>query len=1040
MYSASTPTLSRPPKALPFVAPSILPDFHKLSFLFTTTLHSVECIQQIPNPKEVTVALQLHSFPAKLVPCPPQPASYATTPSSLGGSLLSFNLGHTSSFDMKYADVVTLLSSTDRALSVMLLRTPPGTQGVGQLVGSGLLSLRGFVPSAGNTPAAHCALWNSLLRSVTLTSPTGQVVASAKLGVELTCGGPLLMSIPPSQHAEHPSFSVEVTALSFKRSRAFQGPEPSVAVQLFGFPVLLLPPPSSTATTTTKSASFTTSPANLSTSLSSPTNNVVLLLQPQSAAAIQEMPLTKSHHLLRGTSSLDLSELGPPNIANPAMHGDWGTTTQQVVITNPKGDALGTVKVKVRVFCGGRFLTAGEVKDAELPPSTKVSFARTSVSTPKLSPQMKPPSTANSPKPGSPKLKPASPKTVTPAHHPKDSNAIGGPFVKAPSPLQGSAVMKSIHFEGPFEGHGGPFLQIIEPMQGMPAPTELEGEHALGSVPFSVANTVDSADDDLNTSAFSPIGDQDASIDGVPRAAISLTLSGDVKAIAPNTAPRRAFEKHFISDVCSALSVAPANIEVLACRSGSIVVDFYLTVPSGSASKHELYIKELKKQLMDPTSTLCNGKVTHSAMKVLGEVEYFRPHLESSFANNAGDDVVRRSGTFAFATPDDSTFVVPGSNLSRPDRTRALPTASSSTLPVKVRGGRAGSGIVARNGERDAPVPLFFYPGVTDAEKLLEQERIDAEAALRRKQRAEKKSRWLEESKFDPEAERQLRESGLLNNMEADNTIKPDGGDGSTGKKEAKSRTSNKQDGRTGKKEAKSRTSNKQAGAEGFPGGSILAQMLSEVRGDGSSDAASAAAGGTSVLARMFVELLAVQRQALVRGSIDGSIVKDSMAKLREGKPKKVKKVQKEKLAKERKESKRLTVSVDGLPPPPPPAMSPTEETRLHDFFKTTAVRGTVKVSELFAFLKGSGIAFDESAITGGVKLVGDEVVDWDSILSSMAGGGTLDSVRLSQAESVGFRDDGGGEGKDENEESLVNFGTLKRDQKIEYKDDFEAS
>jgi len=302
--------------------------------------------------------------------------------------------------------------------------------------------------------------------------------------------------------------------------------------------------------------------------------------------------------------------------------------------------------------------------------------------------------------------------------------------------------MKSIHFEA--AGRGGPFLQYVEPMQGMPAPapaTATAGEHEGGELRMDTVGV--DKEGGVDTSAFSQFSQVSQYGDGVeeeeeeeeeeegdgsvPRAAISLTLQGDVQSIAANTAPRRAFEKHFLADVSAALAVKAEQLTVLACRSGSIIVDFYVEVEgaggaggAGGGKRHEGYLQELKRQLMDPTSLLLNGKVTNSAIGVRGEVEYYLPESEKmegrregegegerqgeGEGEGEGEDVVRRSGNFAFTSPHDGTLVVPGAPF-RPSLAPALRTSSSTVVPVKVRGG-----VVARNGERDAPQPLFYYP------------------------------------------------------------------------------------------------------------------------------------------------------------------------------------------------------------------------------------------------------------------------------------------------------------------------------------------
>ena len=105
---------------------------------------------------------------------------------------------------------------------------------------------------------------------------------------------------------------------------------------------------------------------------------------------------------------------------------------------------------------------------------------------------------------------------------------------------------------------------------------------------------------------------------GTPRCAASVTLRGDVAALAPNTPPRRAFEKKFVADIADALSVEAACVAVLGLRSGSIIVDFLV---EKEGADHGGFVRELRRQVLDPSSPLLNGKVTHSCVTVAGEVE-----------------------------------------------------------------------------------------------------------------------------------------------------------------------------------------------------------------------------------------------------------------------------------------------------------------------------------------------------------------------------------------------------------------------------------
>ena len=350
-------------------------------------------------------------------------------------------------------------------------------------------------------------------------------------------------------------------------------------------------------------------------------------------------------------------------------------------------------------------------------------------------------------------------------------------------------------------------------------------------------------------------------------------------------------------------------------------------------------------------------------------------------AATSTSDVVRRSGNFEFMRPRDKTLVIPGSTATAKTRRVIEKEASSSVVPVKVA--TTFGGLVARNGERDAPMPLFYYPGVSEEESYRAQVAMDdakeVAASMSRERKIKEEGQWAEEKAGEPAAAAELREKGLLAPLKKAGSLLP--------------------------------VKSAAASASEFPGGSVLAQMLTEMKAGGH--------GEGSVLAKMFVELLAVQRQALLRGSMDGS-------NLRESGGRRAKNV--------KEKSRKLEIDVN-VPVPPPPAMSPKEEEVLAAFFRKNAVRGKVKVSELLAFLKAKSMAFDEESITGGVAMKGDEVVDWDSILDSVGGGGTLTAG--SAKESVGFKVEAG---KDENEESLVTFGTITKKEASAFTDDFESA
>ena len=288
---------------------------------------------------------------------------------------------------------------------------------------------------------------------------------------------------------------------------------------------------------------------------------------------------------------------------------------------------------------------------------------------------------------------------------------------------------------------------------------------------------------------------------------------------------------------------------------------------------------------------------------------------------------------------------------------------------------------------------VYVRSGSSNEEKEMAQAQKDAAKEHARitkaKQKEVAKVVCVEHERFDEEAEMALKESGLLNGMQTQST--------------------NVVSGKGDKSKRKGGEGEPGGGGGEFPGGSVLAQMLKEMQGGGradeegkdggssSSSSSSSVNAGGSVLARMFVELLAVQRQALLRGSIDGSIARKSVKMVKKEEKKRGKKEKKE--TKEKKEKKmrkkelksatRLEINVSGLPPPTPPPMSLSEETKLHAFFAASAVGGTVAVEDLGEFLRREKMAGEEEGRTGGTKGGGDGRVDWATVLEGGGGGGT---------------------------------------------------
>ena len=88
---------------------------------------------------------------------------------------------------------------------------------------------------------------------------------------------------------------------------------------------------------------------------------------PSTQAAAKVQPLTKAHHLLRGTAPFTLrSLLAAPRRGD--VVADWGAANLRLLVLNPAGAALGTVDFAARAFCGG----VGEIVVARLVSNTQL--------------------------------------------------------------------------------------------------------------------------------------------------------------------------------------------------------------------------------------------------------------------------------------------------------------------------------------------------------------------------------------------------------------------------------------------------------------------------------------------------------------------------------------------------------------------------------------------------------------------------------------------------------------------------------------------
>ena len=300
-----------------------------------------------------------------------------------------------------------------------------------------------------------------------------------------------------------------------------------------------------------------------------------------------------------------------------------------------------------------------------------------------------------------------------------------------------------------------------------------------------------------------------------------MALFGDLASIAENTQPRRAYVSQFLKDVSFALSISPDRISVDGLRAGSIVIDFVI-LEGDKGMDPGACLRELKRQVMDPSSALMQGNVTNSVLKVQGEVERYveEPEPDQTQGDIDAAQAVRRSGHFSFSQPEDRTLEIPGAYRSKKKET-TMKAAKTSTLPIRLKNGK-----VAKNGERDMPAFLYYYPGGEQAE---EQKKRVAAASKSPSKRPVFKPKVVEQDE-----EEVLKTMGLTAGMRQAMT--------SSGL-------------------IVDREESKAAGGPALTNtgtGSVLADILREM---GSKEQQQQ----PSILARLFVELLAVQKQAVLR-------------------------------------------------------------------------------------------------------------------------------------------------------------------------------
>ncbi|GMH85790.1 hypothetical protein TrVE_jg1721 [Triparma verrucosa] len=858
-----------------------------------------------PQTQTLSFSFQLSQFPPLFISAPDELRRGGM------GYTVPFDKGCTSTFLMRNSGLNSILSGA-APLNLMCLKKNGGVNGPVNapplLIASANVDLQTMSP-----PKSSHGSWGVTEKHVILRNIQNNIVCEAFIRVELLSSTVLRPTklVPRAAELRRVGWSCSFKKVDWKPGRNWKGEEPCFAVKLDDYPVAKLTEDAYTSVATCRTVvDFM--------KLWAEGNNAVMCYQIGDRTG-----LAKNHVLLRGTGDFNVGDWERITEGGDGITGEYGERIVNVSCLNPKGEIVGWVRISIGLFCGGVLLSDGgegidEVVDEEEDWVMKFRDANPSSSM-EWNAKGK---TATHPTltsinvAGTPVGNPALRLSPTAAGTPHSALSRGRSFS---SPDQGTKVMKSQTWSkgGLTEvgrGKGGPFFRERTPRQGS---SRVEPGNGMGRLETPPGGFTPGTYDTADSSFF------DDRENLKQRSVMTLSIYGEAASIAPGTVPRRKFEADFVSDICAALGTPIDRITLNGVRGSGILVDFEV---EGEGD----WIKNLKSQLMDPTSVLMQGKVTSGALKLFGEVEYYEEEEVEEVAGSPQKDpeTVRRSGNFLFSAPQDRTLEVPGATKRK--KKEAMKVTKSDVVPVKLKNGK-----VAKNGERDMPAFLYYFPGgEADSRKPLK--------AWKPSPRDSDQSRKAAAPTFKP--------AGV--NDEDEEVMKAMG---LTAKIQKKAEMSNlvREETKTGG----------DAGASGAgAGGSVLAKILQEM---------STNKDQPSVLARMFVELLAVQKQATLRKSLEMP---------------------------PRGEVKQNIATTDGpglkleVPPPPPPALSPDEETELKKWFDSKKQKGTVMMFDLIEHFKATIKGFDVGALTGGTALAGDERISWEELMDTVGGAGSLTS------------------------------------------------
>ncbi|GMH63937.1 hypothetical protein TL16_g03843 [Triparma laevis f. inornata] len=861
-----------------------------------------------PQTQTLSFSFQLSQFPPLFISAPDELRRGGM------GYTVPFDKGCTSTFLMRNSVLENILSGA-APLNLMCLKKNGGVNGPVNAPPLLIASANVDLPTLSPPSTSHGS-WGVTEKHVILRNLQNLIVCEAFIRVEILSSSVLRPTklVPRAAELRRVGWSCNFKNVDWKPGRNWKGEEPCFAVKLDDYPVAKLTEDGWTNVATCRTvAEFM--------KLWEEGDNAVMCYQMQNGNGTG---LAKNHVLLRGTGDFNIGDWERVSEGGDGITGEYGERIVNVSCLNPKGEVVGWVRISIGLFCGGVLLSDGgegidEVVEEEEDWVMKFRDANPSSSIEWNANKTVTGTNLNSSVAGTPVGNAALRLS------PRGAGGVGGALSRgrsfsSPDERQGSKVMKSQTWSkgGLTEvgrGKGGPFLRERTPRQGSSRVEPGGGIGKLETPGGFTPGTYDTAE----SSFF------DDSEGLKQRSVMTLSIYGEAESIALGTVPRRKFEADFVSDICAALEVSIDGVKLNGIRGGGILVDFEI---EGEGD----WIRSLKSQLMDPASSLMQGKVTSGALKLFGEVEYYIEEVEvGAEVEKRKDETVRRSGNFMFSAPHDRTLEVPGATRRKKRREGRMIVTKSEVVPVKLKNGR-----VARNGERDMPAFLYYFPGgEEDGRKPLRAWKPQAVGGLGKGKRkgggGGGVAPTLKPEGVNEDDEEVMRAMGLTagiqNEAGGSNLVREEklGGGGGTG-----------------------------------GGGSVLAKILQEM---------SANKGEPSVLARMFVELLAVQKQATLRKSLE----------VNRAQPK-------------------SGLEVDGpglkldVPPPPSPALSPDEEAELKKWFDSKKQKGTVMMFDLIKHFKNTVKGFVVGALTGGTKLAGDERISWEELMDTVGAAGSLTS------------------------------------------------